>query len=257
MTPFIIVGGILAALGIAALLTVVVRALPRLARLPKAPTPNREFSLKERILFERMMRRLQGAGSQISHRVATTFRGWEAHLDRGYRRLRLLAQEYVPTRPAAKEEACRTYIASAEVAATSGEFTEAEERYLACLKINPKHRDAYLGLASLYRKRKEGGLAEETLRFLRKLYPDDHEVLAVLAMVLQEQGQGSAALKEIQAAIALAPRNPRYLDFATDLAIMEQNRRLAAELLSQLRAANPENQKLAEFEERIATLGSK
>ena len=100
-------------------------------------------------------------------------------------------------------------------------------------------------------------LAEETLRFLRRLYPSDHEVAFMLAEVLRDREKGTAALKEIQAAVALAPRNPKYLDFAADLAIVERSRPLAARFIAQLREANPENQKLAEFEERIAALGKK
>ncbi|MBI4449515.1 hypothetical protein HY634_00470, partial [Candidatus Uhrbacteria bacterium] len=68
------------------------------------------------------------------------------------------------------------------------------------------------------------------------------------------RGKRAAALKEIQAAIGQSPRNPKYLDFAIELAMMERNPRLATKYLTQLREANPENQKLEEFEERIAAV---
>ncbi|MDO8599172.1 MAG: hypothetical protein Q7S02_03605 [bacterium] len=251
------VGGALAFVGATTVLVVVMRVFPRLARLPKraeAPAPDHEFALKERLLLERMKRRMRGWGTRMSRRASTMGKGLEARLEHGYRRLRLLAQEYVATKSASPAVTCETHIAAADAAIAQDELEEAEEHYLACLKLDPKHRDAYLGLAALYRKRKEDGLAEETLRFLRKLCPEDHEVASMLAGVLRDREKGSAALKEIQAAIALAPRNPKYLDFAADLAIVERNRRLATRFLDQLREANPENQKLQELEERIAAI---
>lgn len=251
------VGGVVAVLGFIAILVVLVRAFPRLVRLPKhvaAPAPDHEFALKERLLLERMKRRMRGFGTRMSRRASTMGKGLETQLERGYRRLRLLAQEYVATKSASPAVTCESHIAAADAAIGQEEIEEAEEHYLACLKLDPKHRDAYLGLAALYRKRKEDGLAEETLRFLRKLCPEDHEVALMLAGVLRDREKGSAALKEIQAAIALAPRNPKYLDFAADLAIVERNRRLATRFLEQLREANPENQKLQELEERIAAI---
>lgn len=257
MPPLMLVGIIVVVVGVAVVTAVLVRAFPRLARLPEEPAPappDRATTVKERILLERMKRRMREAGTRISRRASDVGRGLEARLEHGYRRLRLLAQEYVPTKSSSLGDTCEAHIAAAETAIVQEEFEDAEERFLACLKLDPKHRDAYLGLAALYRKRKEDALAEETLRFLRRLYPGDHDIAALFAGVLRDREKGAAALKEIQAAIALAPRNPKYLDFAADLAIVERNRRLAARFLEQLREANPENQKLQEFEERIAAI---
>lgn len=255
----IVIGVVLAALGAVAVGVILVRATPRLARIRTAPpTPvNRESAVKERLFLDRLTRHIQGAGTNLSRRASLGFRSWEAQLQRGYRRLRLLAQEYVVHHPESRAVSCEGHLAAANDAVTREEYDEAEEHLLACLKIDPKHRAAYLGLSDVYQQRKEEGLAEETLRFLRRLHPDDADVAARLAGVLQGRGKRAAALKEMQAALDHSPRNPKYLDFAIELAMMERNPRLAAKYLAQLREANPENQKLEELEEQISAIKQK
>lgn len=253
----LLIGAVFTVIGIATFGAIIVRASPRLANMPtRTPSTRveRELRMKERLLLERMTRRMQEAGTRVSRSVSASFRRWETGLQRGARRLRLLAQEYIALKSAPTSQTCEAHLASAVDAIGREALEEAEDHYLACLKFDPKHRTAYLGLATLYRQRKEDALAEETLRFLRKLYPDDEEIAVYLSDVLRGRGKFGAALKELQTAIDRSPRNPRHLDFAIELAIMDQNARLATRYLKQLREANPENQKLAELEERIAEL---
>lgn len=254
-----VAGVILTVGGVVTLGIIIARASPRLAHAPtKAPATRveRELRVKERLLLERMTRRMRETGMRVNRSVSASFRRWESNLQRGARRLRLLAQEYVASKSAPMSQTCEVHLASAADAISREALEEAEDHYLACLKLDPKHHAAYLGLATLYRSRKEDALAEETLRFLRKLYPDDEEVAVYLADVLRGRGKCGAAIKELQIAIDRSPRNPRYLDFAVELAIMNQNARLATRYLKQLREANPENQKLAELEERIAEIAT-
>ncbi|MBI4434463.1 hypothetical protein HY635_01435 [Candidatus Uhrbacteria bacterium] len=255
----LVIGAILTAIGAAVLTVIVVRVMPRLVHLPSRPAPTRaerELRVKERLLLERLTRQMRGTAHAMSRGATATFRRWESGLQRGYRRLRLLAQEYVVSKTAPTAMTCEVHLTSAAEAINKESLEEAEEHFLACLKLDPKHRGAYLGLAALYQQRKEDALAEETLRFLRKLYPDDGEVAAYLADVLRSREKYGAALKELLVAIDQSPRNPRYLDFAIELAIMDRNARLAGRYLDQLREANPENQKLEELEERIAALNA-
>ncbi|MBI4434159.1 tetratricopeptide repeat protein [Candidatus Uhrbacteria bacterium] len=256
---FVVIGAILLGIGVLLVGSAVIPALPRSARLVEVPAPaaQRELALKERLVLERMMRRFHGLLGGVERAFRARAMTWGMGLRKGYRRLRLLAQEYTERPSVAAEPAtCDALIAAARTAFDAEAYEEAEERLLACLKIDAKHRDAYFELAVLYRKRKEEALAEETLRFLRRLCPEDAEVAAELADTLQERGKPDAAIKEIQAAIALVPRNPRYLDFAVELAILKRNPRLAQKWVDQLREANSENQKLEAFEERIRALDS-
>lgn len=251
------IGAVLTAAGATTIAAIVVRAGARLVHLPARPPPTRaerELRVKERLLLERLTRQMRGTAARWGRGASATFRRWESGLQRVSRRLRLLAQAYVAPKAAPTSITCDAHLASAGDAVGREELEEAEEHLLACLKLDPKHREAYLGLAEVYRQRKEDALAEETLRFLRKLYPDDVDAVVRLAMVLRDRGKHAAALEEMEVAITRSPRNPRYLDFATELAIMERSVRLAKRYLNQLREANPDNQKLAEFTARIAEL---
>lgn len=245
-------GLIVAAAGLLALVVLGIRVAPRLRDMhpAKKRRRTREELVVERILTERLTRRLRAFGTDIGGRVRRASSGIQPRLERGYRKLRLLAQEHA--HPVALTPAtCDVLIPRAEAALASGDWDAAEEQYLGCLKVDAKHRGAYLGLATLYRQRKEDTLAEETLKFLRKLYPDDAEVAYGLADVLHTRGKCDAALKEIRAALRAAPKNPRYLDFALECAMVKQDAPAAREYLAMLRDANPENAKLEELEERV------
>lgn len=251
----IILGLAIALAGVGVVATTVVRALPR---IPAPSAADRraahESALKERLLAERIARGIRRFGEEVQRRATTSVQGWGNRVERGYRRLRLLAQEYTHVRPHEVAVTCETAIRDAETATAAEDYGLAEERYLACLKVDAKHRGAYLGLARLYRARKEDTLAEETLRFLRKLAPDDADVAHEFSVLLRDRGKATAAFREAQAAVALAPRNPKLLDFAIESAIIAEKTHVASKLLDQLREANPENQKLVEFGERIAAI---
>lgn len=251
----VILGIILASIGVVAILAIMVRALPRMLKLPAADhKPLRERAVKERIIRERLHRKLDQWLVDVQRRTRALFHGWGSALDRAYRRLRLLAQEYVATKPGAVATTCASAIAEAGAALAEGAYDHAEERYLACLKIDAKHREAYRGLATLYRARREEALASETYAFLRKLYPDDAEIAFEYAELLKEQEKYAAAIKEMQHALTLAPRNPKYLDFAIALAIASRKRIQATRWLRAFEEANPENKKLADFERQIVEM---
>lgn len=248
-------GAILLVLGILVTIVVVVRSVPRLAVLHLPPrVRSHEVRLKERILFERMLRQLRAMGDRITRMVQPIARRWGSALREGSRRLRLRAQEFTIVKPGRGAATCAERVAVAQDAIAREEYDRAEEVLLACLKVDPKHRAAYLGLSALYRARRELSLAEETLRFLRKLAPADAEVAYLLAGVLRERGETASAFVEVGVAVMVEPRNPKYLDAALELAIVERDARRATRYLAQLREANPENQKLTEFAERIAEI---
>lgn len=253
----IIIGLSLAIAGAAVAGTTVLRALPRLSHLPVDDhQPVRERAVKERILRDRLHRKFDQWFSAVQRRTRTGFRGWVGVVERAYRRLRLIAQAHVAEKPGAAQVTCASAVAEADTARVEGAYDHAEEQYLACLKIDAKHREAYLGLAAVYRARHEDALAEETFRFLRKLYPDDTDITFNYADLLRAREKYPAALREMQHALAASPRNPKLLDFAIDLAIVSGRRAPAERWLAQLKEANPENQKLAEFAQRIAEIGA-
>lgn len=251
-----IIGIILVGIGAFLIFSILAATAPRLAILRlRAKVPSRETLVKERLLLERIMRQTRewwraGFGVRLQ-----AFRKINDALQRLYRRLRIRAQEYRTAKPEAVPMVCANALEEARAAMAKGDYEHAEELLLGCLKIDAKHRDAYIGLSELYQLRNEHMLSEETLRFLRKLYPKDAEVAFLFTGILNQHGKHAQALREIEAALAVEPRNPKYLDFAIELAIVVQKASQAGRWLEQLREANPENQKLAEFGDRIAGIG--
>ena len=72
-----------------------------------------------------------------------------------------------------------------------------------------------------------------------------------LAELLLKTGQPATALEAVRSAIALEPKNPKYLDLLLETAILVNDKDLAEQTFSELRLVNPANQKLAGFKERI------
>ncbi len=134
------------------------------------------------------------------------------------------------------------------------EFDKAEKKLIDVLGLDARCVPAYELLGQVYLKRKDYQLAEETFQFLLKLAPDDASVHAYMGEVLEVRGKKEEALKEYKKASDLSPRNPRYLDFLISMAIEMKKGEDAKEALERLREANPENQKISEFEEQIISL---
>ncbi len=77
-----------------------------------------------------------------------------------------------------------------------------------------------------------------------------------LAHVMEAQGDGMAAVEQLENALLLLPNDPKILDALLSAAILVKKKELARETLDRLRAVNPENEKLSELEEQIEALGS-
>src|SRR3989338_6441285 len=197
-----VIGVVLFVAGVVVVGGIVATAASRAAALPiRTPVRSRETLVKERILLERILRVARSWGEGRFRSWGGFSRGLGARLREQYRSLRIRSQEYATPKRDAKPATCATRIASARAALAEEQYDRAEEELLACLKMDAKHRDAYLGLSECYRARREDGLAEETLTFLRKLYPEDAEVAFLLAGLLRARGKDAAALREATAAV--------------------------------------------------------
>ncbi len=167
-------------------------------------------------------------------------------------------------------------------------YEQAEESFIAAIKINQNSAAAYRGLADTYFAKENYTEAKETYRFLLQLEPDNDSVLAKLGEIAEQQGnteeaiecyqqavvlndllsprfyhlaellikvkEPAAALEALRSAIELEPKNPKYLDLLIEVAILLGDKKLASEVYSELRLVNPENQKLDSFKSRIEEL---
>lgn len=192
--------------------------------------------------------------------------------------------------PEAKEQIQKfnALIQEAEQSLKEQNYDKAEELYIAAIKIDSKSAVAYRGLGDTYLAKGSLEEARQTYRFLLQLEPDDDSVIVKLAEVAESQGdleeaityyqqavvindsfsprfyhlaellikikQPETAKEAIIQAIELEPKNPKYLDLLIELAIICGDKSLALNGYNKLRLANPDNQKLEGFKERISRL---
>ena len=128
----------------------------------------------------------------------------------------------------------------------------AEQCFLDVINIDKRNLSAYEGLFRIYLKQKELDEAREVIDFLTRLNPASYgRYMFDFAYALFESGGRWKAWKYAKLAYNDEPSNPRYLDFLTELAILDGNKKEARQYLDQLKEVNPENGKIQEFEERL------
>ena len=74
-------------------------------------------------------------------------------------------------------------------------------------------------MGRLYLKSKQYGQARETLRFALRLSPDDASVLVSLGELDIAEDHPRAAVGNLRKAIAIRPKNPKYLDLYIETAL--------------------------------------
>ncbi|MBI4276680.1 tetratricopeptide repeat protein [Candidatus Uhrbacteria bacterium] len=114
-------------------------------------------------------------------------------------------------------------------------------------------------LAAKEKERARGFLSEEETSdaVARSRVASDQEIAALhveLGAALEKEGRHADALAHYEDAVLLVPNHPKYLDALATAAILVGNRDRAAETLAQLKAVNPENEKISAFEEQIRAL---
>ena len=77
-----------------------------------------------------------------------------------------------------------------------------------------------------------------------------------LAELLLRVKEPQVAKEAILQAVELEPKNPKYLDLLIEIVILCGDKDLAAEAYNELRLVNPDNQKLADFQDRISRMST-
>ncbi len=191
-------------------------------------------------------------------------------------------------REAAPVEAIAALMKDAETALLAQEYDEAEQRYIEVVRLSPRNVEAYRGLGRLYFEMEQWKEAEEVYLFIVRLDPHDTRALNRLGMIAMEKEQWNDAVRYFKRAVelegdvairhydlaqaymkldkldlarasfervfALEPHNPKYLDAFLQLCLAVKDPVRAQELLQEMKIANPDNQKLEDFQHRINEL---
>lgn len=242
----------------------------------------RNVLAKDRILYDRMRRRIKEWESFlifVLHPLADFFRQFFNALIHAYKRLSdarefqkrqwFKAHTVEPTEQTESEQYQRVLKEANELLAAE-RYGDAE---LKCIDLISRNKDGlapYGMLVSLYTAQKEWEKARDVADYLVKIYrhnlknADEEKKssmeceaatnAAQLADIYIQLGALDQAFQSIRRALTLQPANPKYLDACIEIAILAQQRLKAEKYLDQLRAANPENNKIDDFDERIKKL---
>lgn len=147
----------------------------------------------------------------------------------------------------------------------------AEKKYIEIIGLDAKNFRAFKDLGEVYFKNQNLNEARQTLEHamrLRRKSADtkagENEVPAndlelaqanfLLANVYEELGDYAKAILQLKKALKIEQNSPRYLDRLIEVSILKKDKIGALDALKRLEVANPENQKLAAFRERILPL---
>lgn len=290
---------IIASLG--TILVIIVRRFPQLSLLDVDNMPQvKEGKKKLEFLRRRVAERAKETQAARLEQWKPMVARWKA-LQWRFRRYvgnieRILARERERViRRMSKGEAAmhaedlRGTLQEGAFAFEQGDFEEAENKYLAVIRLDPKNKDAYLGLGDVYRKQEQTEEAKETYKFLAQLDPQSDVVRVKLAELAEEAGNMEEAIRYYEQAVLLndnlaprfaklaellsdvaaypaayeairqgadlEPQNPKYLDMLVEISILSGRKDAAEAAYDALRKVNPDNEKLAAFKDRIEKMG--
>ncbi|MDP3965069.1 MAG: hypothetical protein Q8Q20_05465 [bacterium] len=151
-------------------------------------------------------------------------------------------------------------------------YADAEKKLIELISLDAGDPEHYRRLGHLYVEMKEFGQAVETFSYVLILAAKlkrEQEVISGsdvseeasdhinLGLAYRGLSKYPEALKEMERACQLESNNPRNLDLLLETSILAQDKMQAWSAFDRLKAVNPENQKLAQFEEQIHELESK
>lgn len=285
-----IVLGILLVIGGGYLMySVIIKKFPQLKLIDLSTlAKERHAQVKSRIMKDRFDRTMGEMKTRASFRASgmkgRIGRAYEGVISR-LRRMEEQYDEESPPKPAVRDAKIEKLLADAERAIQEERAEDAEKRYIEILRLDPHHIETYRGLAELYIEGKSYDQAREILEFLLKLDQNDDKAFGrlgaieafrgnfheaeerflksidiagnvaayrvQLAKVYLQTDEAKKAWYQLKKALESEPYNPKYLDYFLETSILVGDMDAAKEALNALEAANPENQKLEEFRERI------
>ena len=223
-----------------------------------------QYHLKQEMVVRKIERVMKNVRSTVTRYINPIVEGVAAFIMNGYHRLVELEKQYrqkvrLQTISGPKRvEVITDMLDEAEKASVDQRWDVAEARYIGVLAMEKLHLRAYEGLGEVYWSSGQWKEALETYRFLTRLLKDKAPIgyFYRWAESARQCGKYGQAIKALQGALRLEPNQPRTLDLLVENAILHGNVAVAKEALETLKAANPDNNKIEDFERRIAEIGA-
>ncbi len=261
---YYLIPSILAIAALAVLVVIYVRKFPKASALDLEAMPaHRQHQRKTSLVEERLRRKaaswrlslrvfFKPIGAVITKLLRSMFRG----LVEKEQRYRAEAKGVIS--PTAESVTIATNVTTAvqEGAALllEDKLAEAEKKFIAAIGADSRCLDAYRGLARVYEAQKNTSDAIATLQFMVQLDPKDEAIYRELGELQIKAEKYEDALESFEQALELGPNNPKNLDVFIEVAILNKLKYKAQSTLDKLTTVNPENKKLAKYQEQIDAL---
>lgn len=224
----------------------------------------KQSQVKVSIVEERLERNLRNIKTKISvksaparKRIANKVKDWyqkALHLQREYKQK--ITQEK-PLKLQDKEslrQKIYSLIQKAQDFIKEQKYVEAEKVLIEAISIDKQNIDAYKALGDLYIQKKDYEHAKETYEFIKQINSSDEAIWRQLGLLFELTNNLPEAVKCYKKAVDLVPNNPKNLDLLLDICLKAKDSYLAKSTFEKLKEVNPENQKLAEYQQKIEEL---
>jgi len=274
------------------------KKLPQLSNLDVENLPQERFSRKKNeIISKRIEVKTKEAKVKLDQKLRPLskfwgqwqlkFRIYVGKIERLLHHEQMIKtkQEQSLLTPQQQETKLKNLIQEGEQNLKFNKFDQAEQAFIAAIKMDIKAAGAYRGLGEVYLNKGSIEEAKQTFDFLLQLEPENDAVMVKLAEIAESQNNLDEAIEYYQRAVVtndslsprfahlaelllkvnqpsvakeaafqaveLEPQNPKYLDLLIETAILCQDKNLANQAYQSLRLVNPENSKLSDFKDRI------
>ena len=133
-------------------------------------------------------------------------------------------------------------------------YTAAEQRLIELVSLDPRQAETYELLGRVYLATRQFDQAKETFKYAHTIAPKDASITVSLGELAMRDGNAKGAVVLFNEAVDLRPGNPKYLDYLIEASVLSGDRMHAKKGLEFLKEVNPDNQKIAEFEARVAEM---
>ncbi len=273
---FYIISAIIFLLGLIGCLAIIGRKFALLANIDVAEIQaEKNALLKQQIIASQLKRRFGNAGLFFTKVIKPLSRLLRNGFDWIYDSLNAWQRSQANKQAILGQEIEKRIDAllfEAEELVKDDRLDAAEKKYIEIIGLDATNFRAFRDLSDVYYKNQNLNEARQTLehalRLRRKSAADPHienaeipkndlelaQAHFLLAAIHEGQEDYGRAILQIKKALKIEPNSPRYLDRLIEVSILKKDKIAALDALKKLEMANPENQKLANFRERILSL---
>ncbi len=247
---------ILILISLSVIIIITVKKFPVLANLDVENIPKeKEARFKEQIISGRLKRNIIKWVSKFTRFVAPAARAVNDFFKWSYHKLLELKDTYKNNEALPRKEAEKRadeLLAEAEELIQDEELDKAEKKLIEIINLDNKNTEAFRKLGELYFERKNLEEARQTFEHVIKLEQGESgEIYFNLSLVNRDMENLKEAADNIKKALEFEPNNPRYIDTALQISIMNKDKAEALNAYGRLKEVNPDNQKLDEMKARI------